>query len=834
MTNNPTYEELAKKVADLERQLAHRADAKEGRLDLQQSLERYKKMFDDSTVPLWEEDFTELFAYLEKLKTEGVEDLRAYFDANPSQIETCAQKVKILNVNQATLDLHDASDKEELIGNLYKVFTENSIQGFKEEVIALAGGKDHFEIEGEIRTLKGEPRYVFLKLIVNREKPDSITAFISTTDITERKRIEEALRTSQERLDAFLDNSPVGLGLWDNEFRYLYLNDHLQKMNGPSIEAHIGKTIEEMLPEAAAVIRPLFEKVMSTCKPLLNMELSGELPATPGETTHYLVSYFPISAVDGKPQYIGGVVVDISERKRAEEALRKSEEKYRELIELAQEGIWAIDKNNYTSFANPSMAAMLGYTPKEMNGKHLFAFMDSKGREIAEKNLQRRQKGIAEQHDFEFIRKDGQRIYAAVETAPIIDEEGNYNGAIAGIIDLTERRKSELDNQKLQMRLAQAQKMESIGNLAGGIAHDFNNILTSIIGFTELALDDVDKGSPVEDSLQEIFAAGNRAKKVISQILAFARQSDVTIKPIQINLIIKEVLEFIRSTIPSTIEIVHHLESGSQIMGNTTQLHQVIMNLCSNAAQAMSDHGGVLEVSLKDIAIGNTPRWQQIGLKPGNYIDITVSDTGSGINPDIIDFIFEPYFTTKAQGEGSGLGLAMVNGIVESYGGKVTAKSSPDQGSRFTIYLPITKKSSDPKPYHPEQAPRGEEHILFIDDEPAIIRLSSKLLERLGYTITTKTSSIEALALFQKAPDQFDLVITDMTMPHMNGDTLALKILKIRPDIPIILCTGYSEKISAERAKQIGIKAFATKPVSKVALAKTIRKVIDGEVPEEE
>ncbi len=455
--------------------------------------------------------------------------------------------------------------------------------------------------------------------------------------------------------------------------------------------------------------------------------------------------------------------------------------------------------------------------------------MDSKGRVIAERNLQRRKSGITEQHDFEFIRKDGQRIYAAVATAPILDEEGNYNGAIAGIIDLTERRNAELERNKLQARLAQAQKMESIGNLAGGIAHDFNNILTSIIGFTELALEDIEKNSPVEDSLQEIFAAGKRAKKVISQILAFARQSEVTTKPIQVNTIIIEVLELIRSTIPTTIEIRQRLESSSHIMGNTTQLHQVIMNLCSNAAQAMSDYGGVLKVTLNDVTIDDAPRWRQIGLKPGDYIEITVSDTGRGIHPDIIDVIFEPYFTTKAQGEGSGMGLAMVNGIVESYGGKASVKSTPGQGARFCIHLPVTRKASDQKPYTPEEAPGGDERILFIDDEPAIIRLSCRMLERLGYTMTTLTSSTEALAMFRKSPDRFDLVITDLTMPLMTGDALTRKLLKIRPDIPIILCTGYSEKISPEQAKEIGIRAFVRKPVSKTEMATTIRKVLDGD-----
>ncbi len=334
-------------------------DRKRSEQKLLTSQKRYQALFDDSPVPLWEEDFTDLYHHLEAIRATGVDDFRAYFDDHPNEVGVLSQKVRILDVNQATLELHGAASKEELLGNLDKIFTENSLEGFKEELIALAAGKEQFEIEGEVKTLSGEPRYVYLNLTVTKTHPDDMRALLSTTDITERKQMEEALRSSQERLDAFLDNSPVGLGLWDDEFRYLYLNDQLQKMNGPSIEDHIGKTIEEMLPKAAAIIRPQFEKIMSTCKPLLNIELSGELPAHPGEVTHYLVSYFPISVVNGRPKFIGGVVIDITERKRAEEALKKSEEKYRELIELAQEGIWAINKENYTSFVNPSMAALL-------------------------------------------------------------------------------------------------------------------------------------------------------------------------------------------------------------------------------------------------------------------------------------------------------------------------------------------------------------------------------------------------------------------------------------------------------------------------------------------
>ena len=373
----------------------------------------------------------------------------------------------------------------------------------------------------------------------------------------------------------------------------------------------------------------------------------------------------------------------------------------------------------------------------------------------------------------------------------------------------------------------QSQKMESIGNLAGGIAHDFNNILSSIIGFTELALDDAPRETALEDSLQEVRSAARRAKELVKQILAFARQSDENRSPIQPKLIIEEVLKFIRSTIPATIKIRQEIESDCLIMGNATQVHQLLMNLCANAADAMEDAGGVLRVSLKAVVVKKQDALNSIGLEQGEYVEIAVADTGAGIAPDVIGSIFDPYFTTKGPGEGTGMGLAMVHGIVESYGGKITVDSRLGKGTAITIYLPVTGKRKSLRAYVPEQLPSGNERILFVDDEFTIAKMGSKVLTRLGYAVTTRTSSIEALELFREKPDAFDLVITDMTMPNLTGDRLAVELMKIRRDIPIILCTGYSKKISDETASGIGIKAFAYKPIVRADLASTVRKVLD-------
>lgn len=430
-------------------------------------------------------------------------------------------------------------------------------------------------------------------------------------------------------------------------------------------------------------------------------------------------------------------------------------------------------------------------------------------------------------------------LYSPVPRVPTLEELGRLKAAahMTGLAvergraeeALRAQRKHELE---LEEQLRQAYKMEALGVLAGGVAHDFNNILTSIIGFTELALDDVEKESNIEDNLQEVYNAGLRAKDLVRQILAFARKSDEELKPIRIDLILNEVLKFIRSSIPSSIEVESNVKSESLIMGNATQIHQILMNLCTNAAYAMETEGGVLAVYLDDIVVDGCEKWNMLGLRQGSYIEIKVSDTGEGIARENIDAIFEPYFTTKEVGEGTGMGLALVHGIVESYGGKIMVESTLGEGSVFAIYLPLTKERKTHRLYKSEVLPTGTGHILLVDDEDQITKMMSQILDRLGYSVTTCSSSLDALELFRLKSNEFDLVITDMTMPKMTGDKLAIELMKIRPDIPVILCTGYSKKMSDETAIRIGIKAFAYKPIEKADLANTVRKVLsEAKVP---
>jgi CheY-like chemotaxis protein len=378
-----------------------------------------------------------------------------------------------------------------------------------------------------------------------------------------------------------------------------------------------------------------------------------------------------------------------------------------------------------------------------------------------------------------------------------------------------------------QQQLLQTQKLEAIGTLAGGIAHDFNNILMAILGYTQLAMSEVPKDNRAQDDLQQVFMAGKRAKDLVKQILTFSRHTKQEKKPLELRLLIKEVLKFLRASLPTTIEILEHIESDAGIvMADPTQMHQVLMNLCTNAGHAMREKRGVLEVGLMTIDL-DAATAQHLGLGHGPYVDLMVSDTGHGMERAVMERIFHPFFTTKGPGEGTGLGLSVVHGIVKSHGGAITVDSEPGKGTTFHMYLPRIEMGEVPEALASAPVPTGSERILLVDDEKTLVEMVKQMLEVLGYKVAGRTSSIEALEAFRCRPDKFDLVITDQTMPNMTGETLAMEILKIRPDMPIILCTGYIGLISEEKIKAIGIRELVMKPVVGDDIARIIRQVLD-------
>jgi PAS domain S-box-containing protein len=532
---------------------------------------------------------------------------------------------------------------------------------------------------------------------------------------------------------------------------------------------------------------------------------------------------------DGAIEYILCTGMDISERTQAEKALRESETKYRELVQSANSVIIRLDKKGNFTFINQFAESFFGYNKEELLGKN------SVGTIIPETDMNGNKElslinDIVENperytnYENENICKDGQRVWVTWTNKVFYNKDGKVSEILCIGNDNTARN-------ELEKKLRQAQKMESIGTLAGGIAHDFNNILVPVIGHTEMLLDDLPEKSPFRISLNEVLKGALRAKDLVGQILAFSRQTTQEIRPLKIQKILKEVLNLIRSTLPSTIQIRPDIDPlCGMIMADPTQIHQIMMNLATNAYHAMEKTGGTLSIGLKEVHLthDNMPR---LNMDPGPYVCLTIADTGTGMDTLTKEKIFDPYFTTKEKGKGTGLGLAVVHGIVESYHGTSMVQSKLGKGTLFTIYIPMLVSNTETiTRVQPSAVLTGHERILLVDDEEPIATLTQSMLERLGYQVTVRISSIDTLEAFKAGPDKFDLVITDMTMPNMTGDELAIEIKKIRFDIPIILSTGFSEKIGRGGSSLPGIDSVLMKPLSMNELAMIVRSVLDKKI----
>jgi len=518
--------------------------------------------------------------------------------------------------------------------------------------------------------------------------------------------------------------------------------------------------------------------------------------------------------------------------------LREREERINLLLNYTTEGIYGLDNNGNCTFCNLSCIRLLGYKEKsDLLGKQMHTLIhhtrpDGTAFPLSDckilQGMGKKDGGLHGENEL-FWRADGTSFWAEYWSYPVL--KGNeIVETLVTFIDITERRATEADKEKLNAQLQQAQKLEAIGTLASGIAHDFNNILSAILGYTELAQLKLPPESEVNKDLAEVFRAVNRASELVKQILTFSRQAKHEPRPLQIHLIVKEALKLLRASIPTTIEIREKIDANSgTVLADATQIHQVLMNLCTNAYQAMRESGGVLGVELSRIEImKEDDKVTGLHLAPGSYIKLVVSDTGHGMDRALMARIFEPYFTTRKKGEGTGMGLALVHGIVKDHDGHITVYSESGKGSSFHVYLPrIESGAIESEPVIGEDLPRGNERVLVVDDEQIIVQITERMLKGLGYQVTAVTSGSEALQYFQMRPEEVDLVITDMTMPQITGAQLAQKLLAVKPDLPIILCTGFSELINEKKAKAIGIREYIMKPVVIQELAAVVRKVLD-------
>ncbi len=639
---------------------------------------------------------------------------------------------------------------------------------------------------------------------------------IFVSEISERKKTEHRLY----RLINIAGQIGEGVAAADLNGIITYVNQAWADMHGYSPRDLIGKHLSVFHDDDQNA-----REVIPFNKKVLRMGYnSGEIGHKRSDGTLFSTHMTTTLQKDENGRVVGfiGVATDLSDQKKVEEALRESEIKFRHLFNLSPQPISFTDLNGMFLDVNQKFCETLQYSRNEIIGKDFLdlGFPAEDRQQFIDLLVEN---GEVAGYEISHKIKDMKSIQVQLYSKLIHIKDKFYTLTVYH--DITPQR-------TLEAQLVQAQKMEAIGTLAGGIAHDFNNILSAILGYIELSRIYVEPGNKVSKYLEEEFKAANRAKELVRQILSISRQAEQRRKPIDINNIVLDVLTMLKSTIPSSVEIKKNLKKEvCLIEADPVQINQVIMNLVTNAGQAMMDKGGALSVSVDAEIIESNLKGDLAAIKPGKYVKVCISDTGHGIKPEDKKRIFDPYYTTKAKGVGTGLGLAVAQSIVKKHGGAITFSSEPGRGTDFFIYLPMINNTAIRKSTGPmvdSLLPVGKEYILLVDDEETIIETGKEMLEYLGYSVETCINGAGALDLFKNHPQKFDLVITDMTMPGMNGDVFSKKILETRPDIPIILCTGYNPQIDEVIAKKNGLKAFIFKPLTFKKLATTVRNVLDG------
>jgi len=506
--------------------------------------------------------------------------------------------------------------------------------------------------------------------------------------------------------------------------------------------------------------------------------------------------------------------------------LKDADRNYRIVIEEMSEGVVTINDSGTILYSNKQFPRMLRVPLEKLIGSTIYDYLDAVNHETMAQLLSRSGEKAGKE-EIVFKRQDNEDLWTTFSLSPFQVEQSSF---FCGVItDHTEQKMAEKEKKSLENQLILAHKMEALGRFAGGIAHDLNNILYPIIIDTEALLAETSSDTLMYQTLTQILKAANRQKHLIREILSFSRRSEQRLIPMEVTPIVMETLDLLRSSLPRTINIVPYIETSSDIvLGNPTQIQQIVMNLFKNAADSIGSRSGTIEIRLENINLDASPSHPE--LKTGKYLRLTVEDTGQGMTPEVMDKIFEPFFTTKEASKGSGMGLAVVHGILKQHGGAITVESEPGKGSRFMVHLYLTDEKPQREIPSPKMAVEAQDKrkVLLIDDEELILMSIQNALRRIGYDVVAVNDGLQAIKLFTKTPDKFDIIITDLTMPHLTGIELANKLMDIRPDIPVILCTGFNDAINEEEAKAHGIKGLLLKPASTSELNQVISKVLDS------
>jgi PAS domain S-box-containing protein len=639
-----------------------------------------------------------------------------------------------------------------------------------------------------------------------------------TRDITRLEKSKEDLQQSRDQLRLIADNMVDVISQTDANGNLIYASPSLERVFGYSPKNILGKsTLDWVHPDDRD--RVFIQAIEAEKKRCSSVLLEYQWQHARG---HYLwVESATRPLYDERGNLMGAIFAtrDITDKKAYEKQLTR----FATVIEQANEEVLITDIDGIIQYINPSLEKNTGYGEKELIGKkpsilksgiHDSRFYENLWTTILAKKIW---KGIIHNQ-----RKNGDIIIHDVRITPILDSRQNLSAFVSIRRDIT-------DQMKIEQQLRQSQKMEAIGTLAGGIAHDFNNILSGILGYADLATNNLGNPARAKKHIEQIIFGGRRAADLIDQILTFSRRGEHKKSSIKLNLVVKEAIRFLRSSIPSNIEIIEKISTQSTAIADPTQIHQIIMNLCTNASQSMQQTGGKLSIRLEEMEISQSSNIPDIGAKAGRYIRLEISDTGSGMDAETLSRMFEPYFTTKKTGEGTGLGLSVVLGIVQEHKGYLKAYSEIEKGTTFHVYFPISTHHTDlhQQDIQTEELKRGTERIMVVDDDSSVRSSTQQILQDFGYKTSAFSDGKQAFEAFKKQPDQFDLIITDRTMPRMTGDELSKKIYKIRSKMPMIICSGYGQDPFADETAKENTPKYLQKPVDSKALLFWIRTLLD-------
>lgn len=776
------------------------------------------------------------FEYLKsnykKLKTtqreleKSEEHYRSLFDNVPIGLYRTTPEGRTLDANIMLLKMFKCPDREFFLSQpAEQLYLKSSDRQWFQNMVESQAGE--FCSEFLMRCFDGSLIWVEDQARSVRDSAGNIVCYEgSLKDITDRKLSEMALRDSEARFRTAFENASVGMALVGLDGVFIEANSALARMIGRTPTEMVGKPETDFTHPDDYNSRLRFTRSLVEGR-LASSQDERRFLRADGSVVSTLIWASVQRDREGRPQYFISLVQDETARKKADEELQL----FQYCVNHAAIGILQVADDGGILNVNQQVCRNLGYAKDDLLRMKIFDIDSTLSSEKWIQHLKKISVTGSRTIETNQRRKDGTTIPVEITTYYL--KKDNTGCSFAFVTDITHRVRSDQEKAKLEGQLRQAQKMEAIGTLAGGIAHDFNNILGVIIGYANIielsdALTEEDRAC-----LQQILAAGDRAKLLVKQILTFSRRGDQQRIFLNLKPVVRETFDFLKATLPSNIEVRQNIQADAgRILADPTQVQQVLMNLCTNAAHAMENQeNGVLEIGLaKTVLTAEDTRFEH-DVEPGEFVKLTVVDNGPGIDSRVRERMFEPYFTTKAPGKGTGLGLSVVHGIVQSHGGFIKVYSEVAKGTSFHVFMPVAEGEGKAAAQSDTRLPGGSETLLLVDDEKALIDMAQQMLERLGYHVETRTSPLEAIEALRANPGKYDAVITDMTMPQMNGLNLAKKLLEVRSDLPILLCTGFSDQANEEKARAAGIKDFVFKPLTMSDFSNVLRKLLDEAKP---